>query len=61
MKYSSKLVRAAFGQMLKILDQAIISEVSVRDVIWGHDHPIVELANGILPKVRNKLKLSSTY
>lgn len=50
MKYSSKLVRAAFGQMLKILDQTIFSEVSVRDVIWGHDHPIVELANGILPK-----------
>ena len=53
MKYSSHLVKVAFQSMLEILKQEIITSYSVRDVIWGIDHPLVKLANDILPKVNN--------
>ena len=62
MKYMGKLVRVAFGSMLDILKQNIVSEVSVGDAVWGHDHPIVRLGNDILPKVDNQQNVfPSTY
>ena len=51
MKYSGNLVKVAFQSMLEILKQTIIANYKVRDVIWGLDHPLVKLANDILPKV----------
>ena len=51
MKYSGHLVKVAFQSMLEILKQTIISPYKVKDVLWGVDHPLVKLANDILPEV----------
>ena len=51
MKYSGDLVKVAFTSMLEILKQTIIAEYKVKDVLWGIDHPLVKLANDILPEV----------
>lgn len=50
MKYSGHLVKVAFQSMLEILKQTIISPYKVKDVLWGVDHPLVKLANDILPE-----------
>ena len=56
MKYSGDLVKVAFQSMLEILKQTIIAEYKVKDVIWGIDHPLVKLANDILPEVIIELR-----
>ena len=55
MKYSGHLVKVAFQSMLEILKQTIISNYTVKDVVWGIDHPLVKLGNDILPKVSESL------
>lgn len=49
MRFAGRLVRLALGSMLDILQQKPFVSVSVKDVVWGYDHPLIKLGNDILP------------
>jgi len=49
MKWAGKLVQQALGSMLEILRQEVFNSTSVRDIIWGYDHPLIKLGNDVLP------------
>ncbi len=49
MLYASKTVRLALGSFLEILKQKPFVSLSVRDIVWGHDHPLIKLGNDMLP------------
>jgi hypothetical protein len=48
-RYAGRLVRLALGSMLDILQQKPFVGLSVRDVLWGYDNPLIKLGNDILP------------
>ena len=50
MKYAGRLVQSALSSMLEILKQEVFNSTSVRDIIWGYDHPLIKLGNDVLPE-----------
>jgi len=50
MKNAGRLVQSALSSMLEILKQEVFNSTSVRDIIWGYDHPLIKLGNDVLPK-----------
>ena len=36
--------------MLDILEQEVVAPLTVREIAWGYDHPLVRLGKDILPK-----------
>ena len=52
LKYSDLLVRMALGSMLEILKQEPFVQLSIKQLMWGFDHPLVKLAKDVLPPER---------
>ena len=52
MKYAGKFVRLALGSMLEILEQELVVPLSIKNITWGYDHPLVRLGKDILPPDR---------
>ena len=52
LKYSDLLIQMALGSMLEILQQEPFVPLSVSDILWGYDHPLVKLAKDVLPPER---------
>ena len=50
MRYAGRLVQSALSSMLEILKQEVFNSTSVRDIIWGYDHPLIKLGNDVLPE-----------
>jgi len=49
MRNAGRLVQSALSSMLEILKQEVFNSTSVRDIIWGYDHPLIKLGNDVLP------------
>ena len=47
MKFANKLIKKALGAMLDLLEQKPFVRISVRDIVWGHENPLVKLGNEI--------------
>ena len=50
MSGAGPLVQNALGSMLEILKQEVFNSTSVRNIIWGYDHPLIKLGNDVLPE-----------
>jgi len=50
MRNAGRLVQSALSSMLEILKQEVFNSTSVRDIIWGYDHPLIKLGNDVLPE-----------
>ena len=42
----------ALGSMLEILKQEPFVQLSIKQLMWGFDHPLVKLAKDVLPPER---------
>ena len=49
LKYSDLLIKMALGSMLEILKQEPFVPLTVGDILWGFDHPLIKLAKDVLP------------
>jgi len=49
MSGAGPLVQNALGSMLEILKQEVFNATSVKEVVWGYDHPLIKLGNDVLP------------
>ena len=50
MRFAGRIVQNALSSMLEILRQDVFNSTTVRDVIWGYDHPLIKLGNDVLPQ-----------
>ena len=35
--------------MLELLSQEVFVELTVKEILWGYENPLIELAKGIFP------------
>ena len=42
-----KVIRAALGSMLEILDQKPFVTVTVKEILWGYENPLIQLGRDI--------------
>jgi len=50
MSRSTKIVKKAMATLLDILKLEPFRAVSVQDIIWGYDDPLIKLAKQVLPE-----------
>jgi len=43
------VIRVALGSMLEILKQEPIVPLTVREILWGYENPLIQLGRGIFP------------
>ena len=43
------VIRVALGSMLEILKQEPFVRVTVKEILWGYDNPLIQLGRGIFP------------
>ena len=41
------MIRAALGSMLEILDQKPFVTVTVKEILWGYENPLIQLGRDI--------------
>ena len=44
---SEKVIRAALGSMLEILKQESFVPLTIREILWGYENPLIELGKSI--------------
>lgn len=44
------VIRVALGSMLEILKQEPFVPLTVKDILWGYENPLIQLSRGIFPE-----------
>jgi hypothetical protein len=49
-KESESVIRVALGSMLEILNQTPFVKLTVEEIMWGYENPLIQLGKGIFPE-----------
>lgn len=50
LEFASKVLRSVLGTTFEVLHQKPFAKLSIKDIMWGYENPLVKIGNDILPE-----------